>query len=366
MDPANNLYFNSYRPAPTSLDQLNQSIQQNFNNSSSTQINQNSINPFINQQIPNTTISNENQFNIQQPQQLFNSSINKEDQSFASTQQQQFNNQNVHNEQPIHPIIYPQLLPHKHTCIPTVEQTSPQQMLSSYQSTNIVQQPHEINSQQIKQQENNNFLNVTQTKQVFDDTESLKPKTMETVMDESLLSTKQIQQEVKPTINENQLTKEMPQQESIVIPISNDVFIQTNTVENSMKEESINTSYRTIGIVSKNVENKSIIQGGNEVIDFGTQLFCNGNLVGVVNDVFGQITSPYYVIDGIIPIGSEICVEDKRDIFVDINKVNTYGTDASGVNDMELPEDEREFSDDEEERIFKRKKKMKKELVPIL
>ena len=127
-----------------------------------------------------------------------------------------------------------------------------------------------------------------------------------------------------------------------------------------MKEEII--GYKKLGFVVNQVEGKAIIQGGGDIVDNGTVLYDKENKeIGIIEDVFGQITAPFYVISTAIPVGEDVFVLVKTNTFVDVNSISRYGSDATGVDDVELGEDERsDFSDDEQERLWKQKRKMQR------
>ena len=137
------------------------------------------------------------------------------------------------------------------------------------------------------------------------------------------------------------------------------------TTENKMEEvpnkTPTNRESKIIGRVIRKAEDKCIIQGNEEIIDVGTELYHNGEKVGEVVDIFGQITQPFYVVAANLEVNDVVCIMVEKDWKgIDVNTISRYGTDASGMNDMELPEDEREFSDDEEERMAKRMRRTKK------
>ncbi|BFU20335.1 NAF1 domain containing protein [Entamoeba histolytica HM-1:IMSS-B] len=111
---------------------------------------------------------------------------------------------------------------------------------------------------------------------------------------------------------------------------------------------------KKVGTVVKIVEGKSLVQGGYGVINNGTILYSQDKeFLGQVDDIFGQITDPFYIFDGTTDIGQDVYVEDVQKNFVNVDEVSRKGTDRE-EGDGEPPE----FSDDEEEREWKAKNKL--------
>ena len=116
-----------------------------------------------------------------------------------------------------------------------------------------------------------------------------------------------------------------------------------------------------------NILNSSLIIEAIESmppLDLDSVLFTDaGTSIGHVDDVFGPVRSPHYSIKSSLElaIGSPVFFIPQADstitkfVFVDRLIKEHKGTDASWEHDNEPPEDIVEFSDDEEEKLNKKR-----------
>ena len=101
------------------------------------------------------------------------------------------------------------------------------------------------------------------------------------------------------------------------------------------------------------------------VLDLSTPIFLEGHpeSFGVVEDVFGPVSKPFYLVrisdqvDKSILSGCSVFCASQLSSFVVPEKIYTKGSDASGLWDEEPDEKDLEYSDDEEERVAKKKGK---------
>lgn len=132
---------------------------------------------------------------------------------------------------------------------------------------------------------------------------------------------------------------------------------------------------RKIGVINSVFENTIVIKPLiKEVLDLDNVVFLKDEILGKIDDVFGNVENPFYSIlaDPYIKTkfqGQSFKVLD--DVFVleakvkvilqsSINEIKKkIGCDASNVFDEEINEKEMEFSDDEKEHNLKNKKKKK-------
>ncbi|KAI8908999.1 Gar1/Naf1 RNA binding region-domain-containing protein [Gorgonomyces haynaldii] len=130
-----------------------------------------------------------------------------------------------------------------------------------------------------------------------------------------------------------------------------------------------------IGHVLHMVENTVVIgsleSGENKVLDADTILLLQDRRpFGRIFDVFGPVTRPLYSVlfnnveemgEYQLRVGQEIFyIHNLAKIVMTQPLKRMKGTDASNINDEELPPEEQEFSDDEMEAQFKKKKNDKK------
>ena len=111
--------------------------------------------------------------------------------------------------------------------------------------------------------------------------------------------------------------------------------------------------------VEQIVEGSVIARAVGDVVDINTPVFHGGERVGTVVDIFGRVNQPYYRVDGAAEVGWELSVSELHVSFVDMARVDQKGTDKTDANDLEASEPE--FSDDEEERRWKKSKKLQKQ-----
>ncbi|KAI9506278.1 hypothetical protein GGI25_002276 [Coemansia spiralis] len=119
---------------------------------------------------------------------------------------------------------------------------------------------------------------------------------------------------------------------------------------------------------------RSAVSGEASVLDTGSLVcFGDGTTMGLVFDVFGPITRPWYAVR--FASASEIderCQKATEVFFAPVwaTVVSTQGlralrgTDASNEYDEEAGSDHMEFSDDEAERLFKKSKKTRAQKPP--
>lgn len=132
---------------------------------------------------------------------------------------------------------------------------------------------------------------------------------------------------------------------------------------------------RKIGVINSVFENTIVIRPLiKEVLDLDNVVFLKDEILGKIDDVFGNVDNPFYSIlaDPYIKTKfQEKSFKVSDDVFVLETKVKVIlqssineikkktGCDASNVFDEEVNEKEMEFSDDEKEHNIKNKKKKK-------
>lgn len=105
----------------------------------------------------------------------------------------------------------------------------------------------------------------------------------------------------------------------------------------------------------------------NVLLDEGTLLVTkNRDILGKIRDTLGPVKEPLYSVavsrhesinlHGIIGMTVYRCPDFTFQLCLSTIQAGK-GCDASNVNDEEIPSDEQEFSDDERERLHRRKKK---------
>ena len=132
---------------------------------------------------------------------------------------------------------------------------------------------------------------------------------------------------------------------------------------------------RKIGVINSIFENTIVIRPLiKEVLDLDNVVFLKDEILGKIDDVFGNVENPFYSVlaDPYIKTkfqGQSFKILD--DVFVLETKVKVIlqssineikkktGCDASNVFDEEVNEKEMEYSDDEKEHTLKNKKKKK-------
>ncbi|ELP93257.1 hypothetical protein EIN_056320 [Entamoeba invadens IP1] len=132
---------------------------------------------------------------------------------------------------------------------------------------------------------------------------------------------------------------------------------QVSTATKTKKEDTTvvdtptqNTTSERLGVVVNYSEGNTIVKGGDDIVDINTPLFNKeGQQIGVVADIFGQVVAPLYAVKEPIPIGTEVYVQKVQTHFIDVNTISRKGTDGD--------DDDPEFSDDEEEKNFRAKQK---------
>jgi rRNA processing protein Gar1 len=132
-----------------------------------------------------------------------------------------------------------------------------------------------------------------------------------------------------------------------------------------------NSQLYPVGTMMHLVKEQIIVEqfesGEEKVLDLDSILVDKEkNIIGRINDTFGPVTQPYYSIRfNTTEEAVEKFVRDKTCYFIPnfVKIVLTRplkefkGTDASNIHDEEIGEDEQEFSDDEKEMEFKKRKK---------
>ncbi|EPY36484.1 hypothetical protein STCU_00558, partial [Strigomonas culicis] len=104
------------------------------------------------------------------------------------------------------------------------------------------------------------------------------------------------------------------------------------------------------------------------VLDMGTPMcLADGRRIGVVASILGPVNNVVYVVakpsEGAVPVGEDTPiyydVSFKRVLYDPMHLCDTlHGTDASYLNDEELPDNVRpDFSDDDKEMQWKRERK---------
>lgn len=136
----------------------------------------------------------------------------------------------------------------------------------------------------------------------------------------------------------------------------------------------IDKDKKTIGIIQSFFENTFVIKPLiREVLDLDNIIFVKNEILGKIDDVFGNVENPFYSIIGepyILKKFKENAFSVKDQVYVYENKVKIIlqssineikkkiGCDASNMFDEEIcNENEMEFSDDEMEAKVKHKKK---------
>jgi len=120
------------------------------------------------------------------------------------------------------------------------------------------------------------------------------------------------------------------------------------------------------------VEGQVVFTGilGLPVLDIGN-LLCDHQrfIIGKIRDVFGRVSEPYYSVEEgeirekvktELSVGAQVYAPTLSSYVIPAN-IYSKGCDASGKNDLELPDSMIEFSDDEEERKKKKQKKKNRE-----
>lgn len=145
-----------------------------------------------------------------------------------------------------------------------------------------------------------------------------------------------------------------------------------------------NSKLEKLGKVVSVVENNILIEKNpnlNLILNLDTTIYSKDcEVVGFIFDVIGNIDLPYYLV---MPYSSKndensnnelkfkniSKIMEEEDMYFDINVdnvvnknklINQKGTDASNAFDEEIGNNDKEFSDDEEEREYKKSKKMSK------
>jgi rRNA processing protein Gar1 len=120
------------------------------------------------------------------------------------------------------------------------------------------------------------------------------------------------------------------------------------------------------GVIEDIVEDKVLVKVHTMmgILDLDNLLFnMNGICFGYIDDVIGKVDSPYYVIRFFPTVDKSLLNKDEVVFFVEKNakivqphKIKKKGCDASNAFDEEVPDEEMEFSDDEEEQVMKKVK----------
>jgi H/ACA ribonucleoprotein complex non-core subunit NAF1 len=118
------------------------------------------------------------------------------------------------------------------------------------------------------------------------------------------------------------------------------------------------------GVVEEIVEDRIIVKVHTMmgILDLDNILFnANGICIGYIDDVIGKVDSPYYVVKMFPTLDRTLIMKDEIVFFVEKNakilrtdRMKRKGCDASNAFDEELPEEEMEYSDDEEEQSMKK------------
>lgn len=130
-----------------------------------------------------------------------------------------------------------------------------------------------------------------------------------------------------------------------------------------------------LGQIETIVDNVILIEGSTsgeyQVLESGSALcLADNRVIGVVADTLGRVDNPRYTVRFSTPsIVAELGLKTSTPIFY-IPQHSTFvftqplkqmkGSDASNLHDEEVTENEVEFSDDEQEKEFKRKQKLGK------
>lgn len=123
----------------------------------------------------------------------------------------------------------------------------------------------------------------------------------------------------------------------------------------------------SIGIINSIENNKIIVQANTDygVLDLDNVVFnSNNHPVGYIDEVFGKVDNPYYVINT-FPIDAHLKLHyfPETKLFAAFSKlklvnkeelVRNSGTDASNAYDEEVDAKEADYSDDERERSVKK------------
>ncbi|XP_070490696.1 H/ACA ribonucleoprotein complex non-core subunit NAF1 [Chironomus tepperi] len=127
-----------------------------------------------------------------------------------------------------------------------------------------------------------------------------------------------------------------------------------------------------IGTITSIVDQLVLVEAypHSAALDIDSVLFLdNGKkALGQIFDVIGQVSTPIYcirfnthedIVSKNITVGSKVFCAPRTEYanFVIISKIMGKGSDASWKNDIEIPENMIEYSDDEEERSARRQKK---------
>lgn len=127
-----------------------------------------------------------------------------------------------------------------------------------------------------------------------------------------------------------------------------------------------------IGTITSIVDQLVLVEAypHSAALDIDSVLFLdNGKkALGQVFDVIGQVSTPIYcirfnrhedIVSKNITVGSKVFCAPRTEYanFVIISKIMGKGSDASWKNDVEIPDNMIEYSDDEEERSARRQKK---------
>jgi rRNA processing protein Gar1 len=118
------------------------------------------------------------------------------------------------------------------------------------------------------------------------------------------------------------------------------------------------------GVVEEVVEDKVLVKVHTMmgILDLDNLLFnVHGICFGYIDDVIGKVDSPYYVVKIFPTVDRTIVNRDDVVFYVEKNakrvqqeKIKRKGCDASNAFDEEVPEEEMEYSDDEEEQAMKK------------
>lgn len=118
------------------------------------------------------------------------------------------------------------------------------------------------------------------------------------------------------------------------------------------------------GVVEEVVDDKVLVKVHTMmgILDLDNVLFTvNGICFGYIDDVIGKVDAPYYVVRIFPSVDRTIVNKDEVIFFVEKNakivqtdKIKKKGCDASNAFDEEVPEEEMEYSDDEEEQARKK------------
>lgn len=172
---------------------------------------------------------------------------------------------------------------------------------------------------------------------------------------------------------------EKPQSESTVLELPTEVLGEQDEIVEIGKVLNVHVAQRTLVIESCGID-KAVLEVNSVV--------CSGErqMIGRVEDVFGPVDEPFYVVhiqnntvlQQLDPSksspentcdlhGKQMFAVKKYLLKVDENMIEEQkkqkGSDASNKYNEEIGEQERDFSDDEAEKLYKAKRKQKHKLV---